>query len=390
MAPSALYGKLHGMLAARRLHLLLFSATALIFALLLGVIATATRAQEHSKAQPRYRVDASWPKQLPNNWIMGQVGGIAVDSHDNVWVLQRPGSNTKDDLGAAQTPPRSECCISAPPLLEFDAAGNLLKSWGGPGAGYDWPTIEHSILVDRAGNVWITGSGAKDRQALKFTGDGKFLLQIGHASSSPVNSMDITLLGGPAGMALDERAHELYIADGYFNRRVIVFDSETGAFKRMWGAYGEQPNDADPGPYDLAAAPIHTFHTPVHAVRLSADGFVYVCDRVNDRIQVFTREGKFLKEFILKPATMGNGSAYDLVFSRDPGQKFLLVADGENNVIWTLRRSDGAVLGSNGHAGRNAGQFHHVHTIASDSHGNLYTGEVDTGRRVQKFVRAAL
>ncbi len=355
--------------------------------------APTSRAQGRVKDQPTYRVDASWPKQLPNNWIMGQIGGVAVDSNDHIWVLQRPGSNTKDDLGAAQTPPRAECCISAPPVLEFDAAGNLLKSWGGPstggGASYDWPSIEHSILVDRAGNVWITGSGAKDRQALKFTGDGKFLLQIGHASSAPVNSLDTTILGGPAGMDLDERAHELYIADGYFNRRVIVFDSETGAFKRMWGAYGNPPNDADPGPYDPAAKPSQTFRNPVHCVRAAADGRVYVCDRVNDRIQVFTREGKFLEEFFLKTATLGYGSVYDLTLSRDPGQKFLLVADGEDNVIWTLRRSDGTIIGSTGHAGRNAGQFHHVHTIASDSHGNLYTGEVDTGKRVQKFVRIA-
>jgi DNA-binding beta-propeller fold protein YncE len=354
--------------------------------------APAISAQERVKDQPTYRVDSSWPKQLPNNWVMGQIGGVAVDRDDHIWVLQRPGSNTKDDLGAAQTPPRSECCIAAPPVLEFDSAGNLLKSWGGPktgeGAGYDWPSVEHSILVDRAGNVWITGNGAKDRQALKFTSDGKFMLQIGHASSAPVNSLDTTILGGPAGMDLDERAHELYIADGYFNRRVIVFDSETGAFKRMWGAYGDPPSDADPrSPYDPAAKPSQTFRNPVHCVHAAADGRVYVCDRVNDRIQVFTREGKFLEEFFLKTATLGNGSAYDLTLSRDPAQKFLLVADGENNVIWTLRRSDGTVVGLTGHAGRNAGQFHHVHAIASDSHGNLYTGEVDTGKRVQKFVR---
>jgi DNA-binding beta-propeller fold protein YncE len=373
-------------IGSRYLRLSTIAVATLVFAIVCSGGSTA-RAQGRVKDQPTYRVDASWPKQLPNNWIMGQIGGVAVDSNDHIWVLQRPGSNTKDDLGAAQTPPRAECCIAAPPVLEFDAAGNLLKSWGGPGAGYDWPSIEHSILVDRAGNVWITGSGAKDRQALKFSSDGKFLLQIGHASSAPVNSLDTTILGGPAGMDLDERAHELYIADGYFNRRVIVFDSETGAFKRMWGAYGKPPNDADPGAYDPAAKRSQTFRNPVHCVPAAADGRVYVCDRVNDRIQAFTREGKFLEEFFLKTATLGYGSVYDLTFSRDPAQKFLLVADGEDNVIWTLRRSDGVVIGSTGHAGRNAGQFHHVHTIASDSHGNLYTGEVDTGKRVQKFVR---
>jgi hypothetical protein len=349
--------------------------------LFLGVC-PAIRAQ----APPVYKVDASWPKQLPNNWIMGQVGGMAVDQQDHIWVLQRPGSNTKDDLGAAQSPPASECCVSAPPVLVFDAEGNLLKSWGGPGSGYDWPSSEHSIFVDHAGNVWITGNGAKDRQAIKFTNEGKFIMEIGHPSAAPMNNSDTTILGRPAGIELDEKAHEIYFADGYLNRRVIVFDSETGAFKRMWGAYGKPPSDADLMPYVPGEAPSQLFRNPVHAVHISHDGLVYVCDRINDRIQVFTKEGKFLKEFILRPQTLGNGSAYDLAFSHDAAQKYLLVDDGENNVIWTLLRSDGSIQGATGHAGRNAGQFHHVHTIASDSKGNLYTGEVETGRRIQKFV----
>ena len=339
-----------------------------------------------AQAPPAYKVDASWPKQLPNNWIMGQVGGMAVDRQDHIWVLQRPGSNTKDDLGAAQTPPVSECCVSAPPVLMFDTDGNLLKSWGGPGSGYDWPSNEHSIFVDEGGNVWITGNGAKDRQAIKFTSDGKFILEIGHPSAAPMNNSDTTILGRPAGIEVDEKAREVYIADGYLNRRVIVFDSETGAFKRMWGAFGKPPSDAELGPYSPSDTPNPLFRNPVHSVHLSRDGLVYVCDRINDRIQVFTKEGKFQKEFILRPQTLGNGSAYDLAFSRDAGQKYLLVADGENNVIWTLLRSDGSVQGTTGHAGRNAGQFHHVHSVASDSKGNLYTGEVETGRRIQKFI----
>lgn len=339
-----------------------------------------------AQEQPSYKVDANWPKQLPNNWIMGQVSGIAVDHEDHVWVLQRPASNAKDDLGAAQSPPVSQCCFAAPPVLEFDGAGNLLKSWGGPGPGYDWPTSEHSIFVDASGNIWITGNGTTDRQALNFTNDGKFVMQIGHSSKAEINSLDTTLLGRPAGIEVDEKARELYIADGYGNRRVIVFDSDSGKFKRMWGAYGNAPSDADPGAYDPGAAPGKQFRTPVHCVHLSNDGLVYVCDRVNDRIQVFTKEGKFLKEFFLRKQTLGNGSAYDLAFSRDRNQGYLLVADGENNVIWTLRRSDGATLGSTGHAGRNAGQFHHVHEVVADSSGNLYTGEVETGKRVQKFI----
>jgi DNA-binding beta-propeller fold protein YncE len=354
----------------------------LAFVLALAVCIS-LRAQDHL---PSYKVDADWPKQLPNNWIMGQVSGIAVDRQDHIWVLQRPGSNAKDDLAAAQNPPVSQCCFAAPPVLEFDAAGKLLKSWGGPGSGYDWPSSEHSIFVDSQNNVWITGNGVNDRQALKFTNDGKFLMQIGHSSKAPIDSLDTTMLGRPAGVDLDEKAHEIYIADGYGNRRVIVFDSETGKFKRMWGAYGNMPDDNNPGPYDPSAPVDKQFRTPLHCVHLSNDGLVYVCDRVNDRIQVFTKEGKFLKEFFLRKETLGNGSAYDLAFSLDRNQNFLLVADGENNVIWTLRRSDGSILGSTGHAGRNAGQFHHVHDIASDSKGNLYTGEVDTGKRAQKFV----
>jgi hypothetical protein len=340
----------------------------------------------NAQDQPSYRIDPYWPKELPNNWIMGQVGGLATDRENHIWVLQRPGSAAPDELGAAQSPPVSECCFSAPAVLEFDGNGNLLKSWGGPGQGYDWPASEHSIFVDQAGNVWITGNGPKDRQALKFTKDGKFILEVGHPSSVPVNSSDPSLLGRPAGIEVDEQAHEVYIADGYLNRRIIVFDSDTGAFKRMWGAYGHAPNDADSGPYRPGAAPDLQFRNPVHCVHLTHDGLVYVCDRSNDRIQVFTKEGKFVKEFFVRTATLGNGSVYDLTFSRDEGQKYLLVADGENNVIWTLRRSDGAVLATTGHSGRNAGQFHHVHGIASDSTGNLYTGEVETGKRIQKFV----
>jgi hypothetical protein len=178
----------------------------------------------------------------------------------------------------------------------------------------------------------------------------------------------------------------VYIADGYMNRRVIVFDSETGAFKRLWGAYGNAPKDADPGAYTPGAPPDQQFRNPVHCVHISRDGLVYVCDRSNDRMQVFTKQGKFVKEFVVRPETLGMGSVWQFAFSIDDQQKFLLVADGEDNVIWTLRREDGAVVGQAGHNGRSAGQFHWLHQIASDSEGNLYTGEVDTGKRIQKFV----
>jgi sugar lactone lactonase YvrE len=335
---------------------------------------------------PKYKVDPDWPKQLPNNWIMGQVGGLTVDREGHIWVLQRPGSDTVDELGAAQAPPRSECCFAAPPVLEFDVQGNLLKSWGGTGSGYDWPATEHGIWVDKEGNVWIGGNAPTDRQLLKFTNDGKFILQIGHPSNAPANSADTSILGRAAGIEVDDDAHEVFISDGYANKRLIVFDSMTGAFKRMWGAYGNVPNDADPGPYNPAAAPDQQFRNPVHCVRLSHDGLVYVCDRTNNRIQVFTKQGKFEREFFVRKETLGQGSAWALTFSTDPDQKYLLLVDGENNVIWTLQRSDGAVVGKTGHNGRNAGQFHWVHQIASDAQGNIYTGEVDTAKRIQKFV----
>jgi hypothetical protein len=335
---------------------------------------------------PKYQVDASWPKELPNNWIMGQVGGIAVDRHDHIWVLQRPSTDTPDELGASLTPPRSICCMPAPPVLEFDSQGSLIQSWGGPSEGFDWPKSEHGIYVDKDDNVWIGGNAPADRQVLKFTNKGHFLKQIGHPSTDPPDSMRTDILGRPAGIEVDAEAHELYIADGYMNRRVIVYDSDSGIFKRLWGAYGNPPNDVDPGPYDPAAPADQQFRNPVHCVHISRDGLVYVCDRANDRMQIFTKNGKFVKEVSLRMQTLGMGSVWQFAFSIDEHQKFLLIADGENNVIWTVRRGDGSVVGQTGHNGRNAGQFHWVHQVVSDSQGNLYTGEVDTGKRIQKFI----
>jgi DNA-binding beta-propeller fold protein YncE len=344
------------------------------------------RARAAAPDAPKFKVDPSWPKELPNNWIMGQVGGMAVDRHDHIWVLQRPSLDTVDELGAAQTPPRSMCCLPTPPVLEFDTQGNLLQSWGGPGQGFDWPNREHGMYVDRDDNVWIGGADPPDRHLLKFKNDGHFLMQIGHPSTDPTNSLRTDILGRPAGIEVDAEAHEVYIADGYMNRRVIVYDSDKGTFKRMWGAYGNPPNDADPGAYNPAAPPDQQFRNPVHCVHISRDGLVYVCDRVNDRMQVFTKQGKFVKEFFVRPQTLGMGSVWQFAFSMDENQKFLFVDDGENNVIWTVRREDGSVVSQMGHSGRNAGQFHWVHQIVSDSQGNLYTGEVDTGKRIQKFI----
>lgn len=362
-------------------------AGAISCALVAGLLVLATLSQPLlAQKQPTYKVDPFWPQELPNNWIVGQIGGLSVDSHNHIWVLQRPGSDTVDELGAAQKPPRSECCFAAPPVLEFDASGKLLNSWGGPGKGYDWPGNEHAIYVDKNDNVWITGNADTDRQLLKFTRDGKFLMQIGHPSSDPPDSLRTDILGRPAGVDVDVQAHEVYVADGYMNKRVIVFDSETGAFKRLWGAYGNKPNDANPGPYVPGSPLDQQFRNPVHCVHIAKDSLVYVCDRTNDRIQVFTKQGKFVKEFFLQTNALGSGSSWDLTFSIDSAQKYLLVADGTDNVIWTLLRDSGQVMGHTGHAGRNAGQFHWIHQIGSDSKGNLYTGEVDNGKRLQKFL----
>lgn len=333
---------------------------------------------------PSFAVDASWPKPLPNSWILGQVSGVTVDRQGHVWIIHRPGSLTDDEKGASLNPPRSKCCIPAPPVLEFDSEGNLLRSWGGPGHGYEWVGREHGIEVDERGFVWIGGNGDKDNAILKFTLDGKFISQIGSIASSKGNN-DTTQLGKPAGTAIDKEADEIYVADGYANRRVIVFDATTGAYKRHWGAYSNKPDDAKQPPFDPKALVSQQFGNPVHCVKIANDGLVYVCDRVNNRIQVFRKDGSFVKEFFYEKETLGNGAVFDLALWPDPKQTYLLTADGENNEIRILRRDDGAVVGRFGRNGRNAGQFHWVHAIAVDAKGNVYTAEVDTGKRIQKF-----
>ena len=335
---------------------------------------------------PVYEVDPFWPKPLPNDWLIGQVGGIAVDAQDHVWVLQRPGSMTRDEAGAAQDPPLSSCCHPAPPVLELDAGGSLIQSWGGPGAGYDWPQTEHGIFIDHEDNVWVAGSGPDDHQVLKFRRDGTFLLQIGRAGQTGGSNHE-ELLGSPADIAVDPETNEVYIADGYVNRRVIVLDAETGAYRRHWGAYGKRPDDTDLGRYDPDAPAVPQFRRPVHAVRIAEDGLVYVADRLNDRIQVFGKDGTFVKEVVIAGRTRFTGSVWDFDFSRETGQPILFTVDGANQHVWMLRREDLRTLGKFGRSGRSAGQFHWVHTLAVDSKGNIYTGEVDTGRRAQKFVR---
>src|SRR5262245_15611925 len=228
----------------------------------------ALSASAFAQDAPTFRPDPFWPKALPENWILGQVAGIATDRNDHIWIVHRPSTLLDDEKGAMQTPPATKCCKAAPPVLEFDQEGNLLRSWGGPGEGYDWPKSEHGIFVDRAGNVWTAGNDKQDHMLLKFSPDGKFLMQIGKPGA-PGGSNSHTQLGSPAHMIVDEEAGELYVADGYQNRRVIVFDAKTGAYKRHWGAYGKEPGPDDKlPPYRPDAALSQSFGNPVHCVRI--------------------------------------------------------------------------------------------------------------------------
>ncbi len=346
---------------------------------------------------PQLQVDPAWPRELPNNWIIGQVSGVAVGPNDHVWIVHRPRTITAREAGAAQQPPLSECCVPAPPVIEFDQDGAVVRAWGGPesGAPY-WPQTEHGIHVDGAGDVWIASNGRGDNVVLKFNSEGRFLLQIGRPGETG-GSNDTLRLGQPTAVEVDVPANEVYVADGYRNRRMIVFDATTGAYKRHWGAYGRRPVDGDSVPYDAAVASLwppsyDTTKAPaqfltVHAVRLSRDGLVYVADRVNNRIQVFRKDGSFVREGFVARRTRAMGSVWDIAFSRDSAQTYLFVPDGTNMKVWILRRDDLSVVGSFGHGGRMAGQFGWVHNVAVDSRGNVYTGEVDIYKRVQRFVR---
>src|ERR1700680_3417492 len=357
---------------------------------------------------PMFEVDPMWPKPLPNHWLLGMTIGVSVDGQDHIWIIHRGGSLERMENYAAANPPASECCSAAPPVLEFGEQGNLLAHWGGPGEGYNWPVSNHGITVDYKGNVWIGGNGRgtaaaggpalptaevqvasnaafNDNMILKFTQGGKFLMQIGKPGQSK-GSNDVDNLKGPAKMFVDKATNELYVADGYGNRRVIVFDAETGKYKRHWGAYGHKPDDTDLGPYNPDAPLAQQFRNPVHCAELSDDGLLYTCDRVNDRIQVFKPDGTFVKEMIIAKRTLGDGSVWDIAFSKDPQQKYIYVADGSNEKVYILLRDTLEILTSFGDGGRQPGEFYAVHSIATDSKGNIFTTETYRGQRVQKFV----
>ena len=365
------------------LALALFAAIGLIV-LAISIVDQPVNAKSDTVKAPIFEVDPLWPKPMPNHWLLGMAIGVWVDEKDHVWIIHR-GADTLNANELALTKNVGECCASAPPVLEFDPAGRLVQAWGGPGPGYEWPDSNHGIHIDHKGNVWIGGNGENDAHILKFTRDGKFLMQMGKHKGNK-GSNDTENFGRVAKIWVDPKTNEAYVADGYKNKRVAVLDADTGVMKRYWGAYGNKPDDADLGKYDPSVAPPKQFRNPVHCVERSHDGMVYVCDRQANRIQVFKPDGTYVKEAHFARQTLGSGSTWDLAFSKDPQQRFIFLADGTNEKIRVIVRETMMELTNFGDGGRQPGQFFGVHSIATDSKGNIYTTETYEGKRLQKFV----
>ncbi len=365
----------------------LITAIAVVAALaVLGYTAQSldNAAEAQGKQAPMFEVDPFWPKPLPNHWILGSTIGIGVDSRDHIYIIHRRDTfNERTEIGAATDPVKADC-FPAPNVLEFDPDGNLVNHWGGPGEGYTWPTSNHGITIDHKDNIWIGGNGRSDAHILKFSRDGQFLAEYGEPGAE-TDSSSMTSFGSVAEVSIDAEANEAYVADGYRNRRVAVLDADTGDIKRYWGAYGNEPDDTNPGPFVPGQEPAQQFRTPVHCAQPSNDGLVYVCDRVNNRLQVFQTDGTFVEELFVKPNSLGDGSVWDISFSPDPEQTFIYLADGTNRKIFIIERETLEILTNFGDGGRNPGQFFAVHGLVTDSKGNIYTTETYEGKRVQKF-----
>lgn len=368
-----------------------------------GMIQTATASQAAVDA-PRFQVDPFWPKPLPNQWVLGSAIGAWVDDEDLVWIVHRPETLADNEASLDMTQPTSqECCRRAPPILAFNQAGDVVYAWGGE-AGvdygeYTWPESNHGIFVDHLGYVWIGGNGGADSHILKFTKDGQFVAQYGvpgariagtDPDGNPIferNSHDQTSFGRVAKVFVDEQENEVYVADGYFNIRVAVLDAETGDMDRYWGAYGNAPDDDyNYPPRGANQPPAQQFRGPVHCADVSVDRLVYVCDRQSNRLQVFQTDGSFVSEHFYAPESLGEGSTWDVAFSKDPEQRYIFMTDGRNQRVRIIERSTMEELSTFGRGGRYPGHFFSAHSIAIDSQGNLYTTETYQGKRVQKFV----
>jgi DNA-binding beta-propeller fold protein YncE len=338
---------------------------------------------------PMFQVDASWPKEMPNLWILGSVTSVFVDSNDHVWITHLPETLTPEETSAAQDPPIGECCLPAPVVIEFDADGNVVQGWGDPSTQdvSEFPRNAHGLFIDHEDNVWI--GTFRHHRVMKFTRSGQLLMTIGEYDNNR-GSNDTNFLGGPAGIWVDPEDNEVFIADGYRNRRVVVYDGDTGDYLRHWGAYGEVPDDSySDAQEDPGGSPPRQFST-VHGVVGANDGLIYVADRRGNRIQVFQQNGEFVMEKIIAPETLASGSAFVIALSPDNNQEWLYLADGTNHKVWILHRADLEIVGQFGRGGRQVGQFLRPHGMGIDSHGNLYVGEASTGRRVQKFTVSAV
>ena len=390
-----------------------------------GELDNAPVSQEQDDNQvPIFEVDPLWPKPLPNNWVTGGVVGVAVDKDENIWIAHRSTFIAANDR-SADNGVSSICCVSAPPILVFNQAGDLIKSWGpqreasgSAGAiasgdvevvpGWEqWAQSEHGLTIDYKGFLWTGGNGQKDSRVLKFTLDGEFVMAIGnyapYGTDGPghdggPSSDDTENLNKPTKAWVDPATDEVYISDGYGNRRVVVFDADTGEYKRHWGAYGGVPDDDDP--YNATRGGVDETYDPeiaskqfgraTHGITVSLDSIVYLADRTNNRVQSFSADGTFLKEVFIDRHSRGFGSAFDVALSSDPEQRFLYVADGMNSRVVVVRRDTMEVVSRFGHGGPYPGGMYAVHSLATDSQGNLYTGETLHGRRVQRWIYKGL
>ena len=348
-----------------RVPVKLFSVAAL---LLITVACDAQPSQQAteltSATVPEWEIDPTWPPTLPNDWILGDIRGLFVDENDHLWVVHMPSSLTRQEIGAEQDRPMADCCFTAPPVLELDPEGSVLQAWGG--------------------FVWLGTSNGF--HVMKFTKDGKHVLTIGEPGVN-MGSNDPTHLGGPANFFVEPNTNEIFIADGYRNRRVVVFDAETGEYLRHWGAYGRPPDDEYRYEYPVDPDDPPQQYSTLHGIVGANDGLLYVADRRGNRIQAFSQDGEYLMERFVLPQTGGSGTGFSLGLSRDPEQSILYLIDGTNERVWMLRRADLEILGRFGRPGRQAGEFIRAHMVVLDSLGYLYTGEAGNGRRMQRFMQ---